>query len=80
MLFSVSFWEHPGGARKHPGTTEDQFGGSWSIQGPCCVEVNFQEILIKIATQMQIWYKQASDTNPCSTGEHASILHTNHDK
>ena len=29
------FWEHPGGPKEHPGTTVDQFGGGWGLQGPC---------------------------------------------
>ena len=28
---------------EHPGTSEDQFGGSWGLQGACCVEITFQE-------------------------------------
>ena len=38
------FWEDPGAPWEHPGTTEDQFGGSWGLQRPLCVEVTFQEI------------------------------------
>ena len=44
VSFLISFWEDPGAPREHPGTTEDQFGGSWGLQGPFCVEVTFKEI------------------------------------
>ena len=44
LLFLKLFWKIPGAPREHQGTTKDQFGSSWGLQGPFCVEVTFQEI------------------------------------
>ena len=44
LLFPISFWEHPGGPREHPGTTDYLFAGSCGLSGLFCLQLTFQEI------------------------------------
>ena len=44
LFIFLNYYFILGASREHPGTTEDQFGGSWGLQGTFCVVVTFQEI------------------------------------
>ena len=41
VLYLLCYFER---IQEYPGTTEDQFGGSWGLHGQFCVGVSFREI------------------------------------